>query len=139
MAAYTDTRPDGNTKLILLIFLAAFAFGALLATLRTPVGRIVTDTHAADRHGNEALAIRRCLEQRGPDMVWGKKDDPSVKIFCVNLDQGKGCGRWGALFAQFWPSLVEGCDYRELTSFVPKDGTYRRVVDYLSQFARRLK
>ena len=39
------------------------------------------------------------------------------------------CTTSGALFAQFWPSLVEGCDYRELTSFIPRDGTYHRVYD----------
>lgn len=112
----------------------------LFAVINSPVGRLMTDDHAVERHGEaEVDAIRKCFSVRGGEMVWVKKDDPSIKIFCVNLEPSKGCGMWATIFAMFWPSLTDGCDYKELTAFTPKDGSYHKVVDYLSEFARRLK
>lgn len=145
MTTYTERRYDEDVrksgfpygKVILLLFLMLLV---LFATLNTPLGRVATDSHAVERHGaSEVTQIRVCLTKKGADMVWVKRDDPGVYVFCVNLRPDLACGRWGVLFAQFFPSIEHQCDYRELTSFVPKDGTYHRVLDYLKGFARRLQ
>lgn len=139
---YDDhVQSGGYGKLIMfgvLVFLVTFF--TLNAVINTPLGRINTGEHAVERHGEaEVESIRTCLTKNGADMVWVKRDDPNIKIFCVNMDKSTACGKWGAVFAQFWPSVVEQCDYRELTAFVPRDGTYHRVVRYLTNFAKRVK
>jgi hypothetical protein len=143
MTTYNEqVRNAGFRKEYLLLFFIVFVatFYLLNAVINTPLGRVMTGEHATDRHSEaEVDAIRKCLSVNGADMVWVKKDDPGVYVFCVNMDKSKACGKWGAVFAQFWPSLADQCDYRELTAFSPRDGTYHKLMDYLSNFARRVK
>ena len=127
----TDTTP-----------LAPFPFGkfiaiVLLAVLGTVLGAVLLSTHAVKRHGTEAQTIRDCLERNGAIQVWQSDAEPSVKIFCVDLEPP--CGKIGIMIAQLWPSLLSRCDYRERTSFVPRDGTLEEVEEYLSRFATRIK
>lgn len=147
MTSHMHDAPNpsvGISRWFLFLLVAIIFSGPLLAVLRAPgIGRINTQTHAVERHGAEAEAIRECLQKHGPDMVWVKLDEP-VYIFCVDLAKENEAlrspcarGRWGALFALFKPDLE--CDYQELTAFSPKDGQFHRVTEYLSRFARRLK
>lgn len=144
MTSHTPNPPAlGLPRWLVIVLLAIVFSGPMLAVLRAPgIGRISTRPHAVERHGVEAEAIRECLQRHGADMIWAKRDDPEVYIFCVDLHKDeelrRSCGgRWGALFALFRPG--RDCDYEELTAFSPKDGSYHRVTDYLSRFARKLK
>jgi hypothetical protein len=114
------------------LLLAIVAAGPLMALLSSPAGRVKTTPHA-EKH-SEAAEIRECLSRKGPVQVREQDDDPSVHVFCVELDP-PGCGIFGIVIAQFWPSLVEGCRYRERTSFRPGDGTWDKVQRYLDGFS----
>ena len=126
MATLTYPQPPNGRRL--------FLFAALLL-LGTIAGKIALGSHSTGRHGSDAVRIRECLERNGPVQTWQQDDDPSIHIFCVEMEP-RPCGKIGILIAQVWPSIVQGCDYRERTSFVPRDGSPEKVRDYLSRFAR---
>ena len=47
----------------------------------------LSESHAVPAHGADALAVRTCLEQRGPLQVWWNKDK-GFKINVCRLDNG---------------------------------------------------
>lgn len=110
----------------------------LMAVVVTAVGKMLLTAHATDRHGAEAERIRQCLESNGPIQTWQQNDDPSIRIFCVELEP-EPCSRWGILIAQLWPSVVSGCSLRERTAFTPRDGSPGQVTRYLERFATRIR
>lgn len=110
-----------------LVFLA---LAVLAVVITTPVGRILLGRHAVERHGAEAQQVRRCLEQQGAKQTWQQDDDPSVHCFVVETDKPP-CSKLAIMIAQVWPSVVDECDYRELTSFRPANGDPDNVIDYL--------
>lgn len=129
-AETTAERRGVPVRAIVIIILAAVVV--------TAIGRLLLTGHAVERHGAEAQQIRDCLERNGPVQTWQQNDDPSIHIFCVEL-QKEPCSRWGILIAQVFPSLVAGCDFRERTSFTPRDGSPQRVTSYLERFATRIR
>lgn len=116
----------------------AIAIALPAAVAVTAIGRLLLAGHAVERHGAQAEQIRECLERNGPVQTWQRNDDPTVHIFCVELEEGP-CSRWGILIAQVWPSIVSGCDFRERSAYVPRDGSPGRVADYLERFASRVR
>lgn len=132
----TVTVREGRTPLWpLLIPLAGLLLGMAAAVISTNNGRVKTTSHAVERHGAEAERIRCQLQDEDPLEVWEDLEDPCVRFWLTQL----GCGKFAIMIVQTFPSLVEGCDLRELTSFTPRDGTYQRVTNYLSEFARRIR
>lgn len=108
---------------------------ALLAVIGALIGAVLLSTHAVKRHGTEAEVIRQCMSDSGPIQQWQNKDEPNVHCFVVETP----CGKWGVMIAQRWPSLMQRCDYRERTSFIPRDGEPNNVMEYLSKTFERIK
>lgn len=111
---------------------------AILALLGTITGLILLGSHATNRHGNEAVRIRQCLEQQGPIQEWQDNERDDIRILVCELEP-EPCPRWGVMIAQIWPSLITGCDMRERSSYVPRDGSPERVTEYLEEFAEVMK
>ena len=135
MSARQTTNQRGISPLLLLFLAAIVVSGPLLAVMSTPQGSVLTRKHAVERHGSEAVAIRDCLQKSGPAEEWVKRDDPNVEYWMCQIPSGK----WCIMVAQVWNSVVDGAEWRESTSFCPRDGSYQKVVRYLSRFATRTK
>lgn len=137
MSVATDIyhRPVGAGRLptapILLLLIGAAVLLAVAARegVPTPVAVEVEYTTHAEKHP-EAHSIRRCLEQRGADSVWRSRSwrEP-FKFFrtCLLPDGtiGMQIVKWS------WRSLA----WREVTSFVIKDGRAAQVREYLTAVA----
>ena len=132
----TVVRTSTRSPLPALFLLALFAAAAMWAVLQTPVGRVLTTPHA-EKHA-EADAIRDCLERHGPAETWRDVDDDSIYIFCVELE-GEPCSKLAIMIAQVWPSIVDGCSWRERTSFTPRNGEPSRVHRWLGRIAERIE
>lgn len=107
----------------------------LLAVLVGIIGRVLLTSHATERHGADAVSIRNCIQQTGASERWQRLDDDDIEYWLCQIPDG----RWCVMIAQVWPSIVQGSDYRERSSFCPGDGTYKRVTDYLRSFAHRIR
>ncbi len=92
--------------------------------------------HATAKHGTEADAIRRCLENNGPVQQWQKlMPDGSLspdRFFLVcQLEED----RYGV---QLVERTAEGA-WKEITSYIPKGtGTGAKVMAYLARHAKML-
>jgi hypothetical protein len=113
----SQTRQPRVTLKLLALFL-------LLAV--TP---IVYNAHAVEKHGSDAVAIRRCLEEKGPDMVW-KRRGTETFYRCVRLEDG----RWGLQALK-----RKGGKLIEKTSFIKGDGTLRALLKYMRKFSTPYK
>lgn len=138
MATYTDTHGNGFPRWLWPLLALIVVAGPLLALVDTPAGKVQTTTHAVKRHGSEAEAIRDCLSRKGAHQVWRDNERDDIQFWCVELDP-PGCGVFGIMVAQIFPSVVEGCDFRERSSYIPAGGRLENVTRYLEAFARRIK
>lgn len=100
----------------------------LLAVAALPV--INSSLHAIDRHGTDALAIRACLDQKGPQMTFKSKVNPLTFYLCVQLDDG----RWG-----FRAIIKDLGEWWEKTAFIKGEGTLGELLDYMGKLATRFK
>ncbi len=92
---------------------------------------VVYNDHAVERHGiAEVTAIRNCFENGGQFMVWRDKRDHNKFFRICQLPDG----RYGMQVVQ---DKIRECIER--TCFIPKNGTYREVIEYLGRFATRWK
>lgn len=96
--------------LFLVIMLAVSALGVELC-------------RHATKHG-EATDIRRCLDQNGPAMVLKHRWDPTFYLVCQ-----LGKDSWGF-------QAVDAKGF-EKTSFSPRTGSFRDVMQYLERIATR--
>lgn len=113
-AYYDNNRGSGAGKLILLMILAAFVLFAALG--------VKTHLHAEARHGNTALAVRKCLEDNGPAAFFKARGDSTFYILCQMSKD-----RFGI--------QVVSKDGHEKTTFVRGMGTWRETQNYLRSFA----
>ena len=122
-----------------IVFLAVVAFFALttsrgtpsstLATIK-PIPQIQYQPHAVEKHGSDALAIRKCLNDKGgADQIWRSLDKKTFYLWCHLPD-----GRWG-----FMAIVQDAIDrfWYESTSFVKGDGTMGTLLKYLEKFGTR--
>lgn len=120
-ATYNQPIPQFSRLLILAaVLLAAVMSGVLLGD------------HALKHR--EAEWVRKCIEKNGPAEVWEHLEAPQKEYWLCQLDNGK----WAWMIVQKWNSIVQACKYKECTSYIPKGGDYQKIVDYLSQIARRV-
>jgi hypothetical protein len=92
--------------------------------------KVIYGAHAADRHGDDALAIRRCLERNGPYQVWYDRRAGRWFFLCRLPD-----GRWGTWIAE----KISGV-FHEVTAYVKRQGTWRQVLEWLTaQGATRVR
>jgi hypothetical protein len=117
-------------RLTVFLVLLLLGSGVLLA-VRAPLSMppVRSNSHAVERHGSDAIEIRRCLDRNGPADVW-KKFKVDRYILLCRLDDG----RWGI-------QIIEkvGAKYEEITSFVRGNGTLRETTDYLMKQGTRWK
>jgi hypothetical protein len=81
--------------------------------------------HAVLKHGEEAKAIRKCIDNNGPDSTWTftshRRKDHFIRT-CQLPD-----GRWGIQIIQ---ATARGLIER--TAFVIKDGTFFQLKEYVT-------
>jgi hypothetical protein len=130
-------KPATKAGFILLLAIAAFIFGMRLlrnpsstvAAIK-PIPQIQYQPHAVDKHGSDALAIRKCLNDKGgADEIWRSFDKKTFYLWCHLPD-----GRWG--FMAIVQDAIDRLWY-EGTSFVKGDGTMGTLLKYMEKFGTR--
>jgi hypothetical protein len=119
--SFPATNVDGRGFLKLLIVLAIFAAGVTVALT----------AHSTNKHGADATAINRCLNNNGPNAVWQSNSwrQPNKFFQTCQLPDG----RTGIRVVQRVKS-----GWKEVTSFVPKEGTAQNILEYLSARATKI-
>ena len=122
-----------------IVFLAAIALFILITALRAqspaiaavkPIPQIQYQPHAVEKHGSDALAIRKCLNDKGgADEIWRSFDKKTFYLWCHLPD-----GRWG--FMAIVRDAIDRLWY-ESTSFVKGDGTMGALLKYMEKFGTR--
>lgn len=85
---------------------------------------VMAQPHAANRHGaDEVSDVRRCLQDRGPYMVIGKRLEPRFWLVCRMPD-----GRVGGQLVK-WDVVLSR--WVEITAFIPKGGVAAAAERYL--------
>jgi hypothetical protein len=132
-----DNKPAILAGFILLLAIAAFLALATsrgtpspsVATVK-PIPQIQYQPHAVEKHGADALAIRKCLNDKGgADQIWRSFDKKTFYLWCHLPD-----GHWG-----FMAIIQDAIDrlWYESTSFVKGDGTMGTLLKYLEKFGTR--
>lgn len=114
-------RPDHRPLIALCLVL--FAVAGVVAVRVAP--------HALAKHGADAAAIHRCLDEQGPSEIWQSASwrTPGKFFQVCQLDDG----RWGFRIIE---RIQAG--WKERTSFVPGDGTRRALLEHLLAKAFRV-
>lgn len=97
----------------------------LAAALLVAAITVIVHAHAVQRHGTDAENIRKCLNDKGPYQVWKAMGEDTFYRIC-QLDDS----RWG-----LQAILKVGEVWHEKTAFIPKDGTWKALTEYLQRFA----
>ncbi len=97
----------------------------LLVLLATSV---LVNSHAVIRHGDDALAIRSCLDTKGEYQVWKSLTDPNKFFRICELKPG--------LFGLQVVQCVLGGNC-EKTAFIKGDGSWSALMRYLGRMATR--
>jgi len=119
--------------LAILIVFTLLAFQDLpfsTAAAVKPIPEIKYQPHAVERHGSDALAIRKCLNDKGgADEIWRSFDNKTFYLWCHLPD-----GRWG-----FMAIIQDAIDrlWYESTSFVKGDGTMGNLLRYMEKFGTK--
>jgi len=122
--------------LLVLAVVACFALASYGGTLPStiaavkPIPEIKYQPHAVEKHGSDALAIRKCLNDKGgADEIWRTFDNKTYYLWCHLPD-----GRWG--FMAIVQDAIDKLWY-ESTSFVKGDGTMGTLLRYLEKFGTK--
>ena len=132
-----DNKPDVLAGFILLTAIATFFAlatyrGALFSTAAAvkPIPQIKYQPHAVEKYGSDALAIRKCLNDKGgADEIWRSFDNKTFYLWCQLPD-----GRWG--FMAIVQDAIDKLWY-ESTSFVKGDGTIGALLRYMEKFGTK--
>ena len=107
-----------------LMFIA-LATGIFITTLAI---KVIPQPHAAEKHGADAVAIRKACDEKDPYQVWRNKDGETFYQICQLPDK-----RWGIRAI-----VKQNGKWIEKTAFVPDgDGSLQSVIKYLFNFAAR--
>ena len=137
LAQQNHNKPAFLAGFIILLAIAAFfalttsrdAPSSSIATIK-PIPQIQYQPHAVEKHGSDALAIRKCLNDKGgADEIWRSFDKKTYYLWC-HLPEG----RWG--FMAIVQDAIDRLWY-ESTSFVKGDGTMGTLLKYLEKFGTR--
>ena len=97
-----------------------------------PIPPVQYQPHSVERHGADALAIRKCLEdKKGADEIWRGFDNKTFYLWCRLPD-----GKWG--FMAIVQDAIDRLWY-ESTSFIKGDGTRQSLLRYMGKFSTRYK
>ena len=95
-----------------------------------PIPEIKYQPHAVEKHGSDALAIRKCLNDKGgADEIWRSFDKTTFYLWCHLPDD-----RWG--FMAIVQDAIDRLWY-ESTSFVKGDGTMGNLLRYMEKFGTK--
>ena len=95
-----------------------------------PIPEIKYQPHAVEKHGSDAVAIRKCLNDKGgADEIWRSFDKKTFYLWCHLPD-----GRWG--FMAIVRDAIDKLWY-ESTSFVKGDGTMGALLRYMEKFGTK--
>jgi putative hemolysin len=97
---------------------------AVLIALAAGIG-VALSTHAVARHGSDARAIRKCIEQNGPQQVWRDREDNFFKL-CQLPD-----GRFGVQIVK--RAAENGAKWVEKTAYVKGNGSWQTVARWLDR------
>jgi hypothetical protein len=109
----TNTADNFMVKAILILLAACVMCAA-----------IILGVHAIERHGSDAVAIRKCMDDRGPFQKWLERDGCATHNL-VKLDDGR-------VGDQITVKGEDGRTY-EVTSYVPKCGILCQIENWLNQ------
>jgi putative hemolysin len=122
--------------LLLLVTLTGVALlypsGAQTPTVAAikPIPQIQYQPHSVEKHGADALAIRKCLHDKGgANEIWRSSDRKTHYLWCQLPD-----GRWG--FMAVVQDAVDRLWY-ESTAFIKGDGTKDALLNYMRKFGTR--
>ena len=87
---------------------------------------VQTKSHAVIRHGDDAIAIRKCLNDNGEYMIWQSLTQDNKFFRVCEL----GPGRFGLQIVQ---CIVGGTC--EKTAFIKGNGTWLELLKYLENIA----
>ena len=114
----------------LFILVTALGIQSPIAATVKPIPQIQHQPHAVERHGSDALAIRKCLNDKdGASQIWRSYDKRTYYLWCQLPD-----GRWG--FMAIVRDAVDRLWY-ESTSFVKGDGTMGALLKYMEKFGTK--
>jgi putative hemolysin len=85
-------------------------------------------SHAVEKHGADAVAIRKCLQDKGPLKVFKSTVEQGVFYQICQLPDG----RVGLQVVKWAKDLGQ---WIEKTAFVRGDGSLKAVIEYLSKFS----
>jgi putative hemolysin len=88
---------------------------------------VVPFPHAAEKHGDDAVAVRQCVN-RGSTVQYRDRRDPGKFYLLCQLPDG----RWGLQIVARAGKVLE-----EITSFVRGEGTWDEVSGYVLRFATK--
>jgi hypothetical protein len=95
-----------------------------------PIPQIQYQPHSVEKHGADALAIRKCLnDKNGADEIWRSSDRKTFYLWCQLPD-----GRWG--FMAIVQDAVDRLWY-ESTSFIKGEGTREALLKYLEKLGTK--
>lgn len=111
----TTYTPNPFGKLLIFGLVLALAVGAF---------GVMLHGHAVAQHGQDAVAVRRCLNDSGPHMIFKASFGDTWYLLC-QIDPS----RWGI------QAVTK--NGHEKTAFVPGDGSPKAVLEYLQRIATR--
>lgn len=124
---------------LILLFIVTLAFLTLIyspaaqspaLTSTNPIPKIQYQPHAVEKHGTDALAIRKCLNDKGgAEEIFRSLDKKTFYLFCQLPD-----GRWG--FMAIVQDAIDRLWY-ESTSFVKGDGTRDALLRYIQKWGTK--
>ena len=115
----SNSRPGPNKFLQTAAFVAAIGILLIVA---------LPQSHAIERHGADAVAIRKCLQDKGPLKVFKSTVEEGVFYQICKLPDE----RIGLQVVKWAKDLGQ---WVEKTAFVRGDGSLKAVLDYLSKFS----
>jgi hypothetical protein len=116
--------------LVLLLLITFWDIPSPTIAAVKPIPEIKYQPHAVERHGADALAIRKCLNDKGgADEIWRSFDKKTFYLWCHLPDD-----RWG--FMAIVQDAIDRLWY-ESTSFVKGDGTMGTLIKYLEKFGTK--
>jgi hypothetical protein len=139
-AVQKQNQPGLGVFAGLVLFLLAIIAGLILvdqldaqaptiAAIK-PIPQIQFQPHSVEKHGADALAIRKCLNDKsGADEIWRSSDRKTFYLWCQLPDE-----KWG--FMAIVQDAIDRLWY-ESTSFVKGDGTREALLKYLQKYGTK--
>src|SRR4051812_47900416 len=90
---------------------------------------VTTAAHAVQRHGDDAIAVRNCVSNN-PTINYRDLKDPSRFLLLCQLPDG----RWGLQVVTKIRRTLQ-----EVTAYIPKDGSWGEVSNFVLRNAIRFK